>query len=48
MSIENTIITNSDITIGTSDNKLENVYTNSIDINGISIFREKNSLYKKK
>lgn len=47
MSIENAIITNSDITIGTSDNKLENVYTNSIDINGISIFREKNSLYKK-
>jgi hypothetical protein len=47
MSIENAIINDPNITVGTPNNKLKSIHTDSIDIDGFSIFREKNGFYKK-
>ena len=47
MSIENAIINDPNITIGTTNNKLKSIHTDTVDIDGFSIFREKNGFYKK-
>tara|TARA_B110000114_G_scaffold161090_1_gene178192 strand:- start:6998 stop:9832 length:2835 start_codon:yes stop_codon:yes gene_type:complete len=45
MSLENALINDPNIIIGTQHNTLKNVFTESVNIDGIIIFREDNNLY---
>ena len=47
MSLENALINEPNITVGTQDNSLTNVFTDVINIDGFTIFRQRNNFFKR-